>query len=211
MNLDTRTQPVRPPLEGYYSRVMAYLCVALVFAALAREQGLTPITGGAVLYALIYPHLMRLIARWRNKGQRSQFNLVLLALDAVHTGVFITLCQFSMVPSLVFLLLISFTAIIIGGPLYLFSALLLALTGTMLAFGSLAGGGIFTVVMAMFIYRQGRHLEQAQEVISAEQEKAATLASNLAKYLSPQVWESIFSGNQKVTLETRRKKLTVFF
>ncbi|SFQ75140.1 Adenylate cyclase, class 3 [Halopseudomonas formosensis] len=228
MNLDTRTQPVRPPLEGYYSRVMAYLCVALVFAALAREQGLTPITGGAVLYALIYPHLMRLIARWRNKGQRSQFNLVLLALDAVHTGVFITLCQFSMVPSLVFLLLISFTAIIIGGPLYLFSALLLALTGTMLsaalltpepqfasspllAFCSLAGGGIFTVVMAMFIYRQGRHLEQAQEVISAEQEKAATLASNLAKYLSPQVWESIFSGNQKVTLETRRKKLTVFF
>src|SRR5690554_1647766 len=203
MNLDTRTQPVRPPLEGYYSRVMAYLCVALVFAALAREQGLTPITGGAVLYALIYPHLMRLIARWRNKGQRSQFNLVLLALDAVHTGVFITLCQFSMVPSLVFLLLISFTAIIIGGPLYLFSALLLALTGTMLsaalltpepqfasspllAFCSLAGGGIFTVVMAMFIYRQGRHLEQAQEVISAEQEKAATLA-------------------------TRRKKLTVFF
>lgn len=228
MNLDTRTQPVRPPLEGYYSRVMAYLCVALVFAALAREQGLTPVIGGVVLYALIYPHLLRLVTRWRNKDQRSQFNLVLLALDALHTGVFITLCQFSMVPSLVFLLLISFTAIIIGGPLYLLSALLLTLTGTMLsaalltpepqfasspllAFSSLAGGGIFTVVMAMFIYRQGRHLEQAQQLVSAEQEKAATLASNLAKYLSPQVWESIFSGNQKVTLETRRKKLTVFF
>src|SRR5690606_2449355 len=118
------------------------------------------------------------IARWRNKGQRSQFNLVLLALDAVHTGVFITLCQFSMVPSLVFLLLISFTAIIIGGPLYLFSDLLLALTcpflsaslrtpaprfasNSRLAFCCLAGGGIFSVVLAMFIYRQGRHLEQA--------------------------------------------------
>ena len=48
MNLDTRIQPVRPPLEGYYSRVMAYLCVALVFAATAYERGLTPLTGDDV-------------------------------------------------------------------------------------------------------------------------------------------------------------------
>ena len=228
MNLDTRIQPVRPPLEGYYSRVMAYLCVALVFAATAYERGLTPLTGGVAIYALVYPHALRLLTRWRKKNRRSNLNLILLAVDALQTGLFITLCQFSMVPSLVFMLLICFTSIIIGGPLYLLCAVLLAVTGTvisaailapeplivsspLLTFYSLAGGGLFTVVMATFIYRQGRRLEHAQQLVSAEQEKAEQLASNLSKYLSPQVWQSIFSGNQRVTLETRRKKLTVFF
>jgi len=207
---------------------MAYLCVTLVFAAIAYERGLTPLSGGVIAYALIYPHLLRLLTRWRQKHHRSNLNLILLGVDALHTGLFITLCQFSMVPSLVFILLISFTSIIIGGPLYLFTGLLLTLTGAvisaailmpeplvisspLLSFFSLTGGGLFTVVMATFIYLQGRRLEQAQQVISAEQEKAEQLAGNLSKYLSPQVWQSIFSGNQRVTLETRRKKLTVFF
>lgn len=228
MTLQTRIQPVRPPLEGYYSRVMAYLCVAIIFAALIHEQGLTPLLGGVTLYALIYPHALRVVAEVRRKAGRRNLNLLLLALDALHTGVFITLCQFSMVPSLVLVLLISFASIIIGGPLYLFCAILLTLTGTMLsaalltpapqlasspllAFCSLASGGVFMVIIAAFVYRQGRRLEHAQQLISAEQEKTAELTSNLAKYLSPQVWQSIFSGNQRVTLETRRKKLTVFF
>ena len=37
------------------------------------------------------------------------------------------------------------------------------------------------------------------------------LSSKLSKYLAPQVYQSIFSGRQNVSLETRRKKLTVFF
>ena len=228
MNLEARMQPVRPPLDGYYSRVMAYLCVAMVFATLVHEQGLSLLNGGVLVYALAYPHLLRLTACWRKKDSSRQLNLILLAVDAVHTGVFITLCQFSMVPSMVFLLLISLTSIIIGGPLYLLTALLLALAGSaisaalltpgpqiisspLLTFISLIGGGLFTVVIAGSIYRQGRRLEHAQQLISAEQAKTEKLANNLSKYLSPQVWQSIFSGDQQVALETRRKKLTVFF
>jgi class 3 adenylate cyclase len=37
------------------------------------------------------------------------------------------------------------------------------------------------------------------------------LSSQLAKYLSPQVYELIFSGKQEVKIASRRKKLTVFF
>jgi class 3 adenylate cyclase len=36
------------------------------------------------------------------------------------------------------------------------------------------------------------------------------LSSQLAKYLSPQIYESIFSGRQEVKLTSRRRKLTVF-
>ncbi len=43
------------------------------------------------------------------------------------------------------------------------------------------------------------------------QEKIEQLASKLSKYLSPQVYESIFYGKKNVKIEAYRKKLTVFF
>lgn len=38
-----------------------------------------------------------------------------------------------------------------------------------------------------------------------------SLSNQLAKYLSPQVYASIFSGDQSVEIASKRKKLTVFF
>ena len=43
------------------------------------------------------------------------------------------------------------------------------------------------------------------------QNKIEELASKLSKYLSPQVYSSIFSGKKNVQIEANRKKLTVFF
>lgn len=46
----------------------------------------------------------------------------------------------------------------------------------------------------------------------AEKSNALELLSNqLAKYLPPQVYNSIFSGEQKVEIAPKRKKLTIFF
>jgi class 3 adenylate cyclase len=42
-------------------------------------------------------------------------------------------------------------------------------------------------------------------------EMLQTLSGKLAKYLSPQIVESIFSGEKDVTLGSSRKKLTIFF
>ena len=50
----------------------------------------------------------------------------------------------------------------------------------------------------------------AEEVTQKNQELEA-LSGKLAKYLSPQVYNSIFSGRQEVKLASKRKKLTVFF
>ena len=43
------------------------------------------------------------------------------------------------------------------------------------------------------------------------QKKIEELTNKLSKYLSPQVYQSIFSGKQNVQIEAYRKKLTVFF
>ena len=38
-----------------------------------------------------------------------------------------------------------------------------------------------------------------------------SLASKLSKYLSPQIYKSIFSGEKNVEVASQRKKLTIFF
>ncbi len=84
-------------------------------------------------------------------------------------------------------------------------------TDTLVAIASLAFATLYVFVAAYYVNKQELHLAQARRVIEAEQAKAARLARNLAKYLSPQVWESIFSGKRHVRLETQRKKMSVFF
>jgi len=52
---------------------------------------------------------------------------------------------------------------------------------------------------------------QAAEEVERKNKELETLSNKLAKYLSPQVYESIFSGKQEVKIASQRKKLTVFF
>lgn len=52
-------------------------------------------------------------------------------------------------------------------------------------------------------------LKLAQEKDRAEM--LQSLSNKLSKYLSPQIYESIFSGEKDVTLSSSRKKLTIFF
>jgi len=42
-------------------------------------------------------------------------------------------------------------------------------------------------------------------------DELSVLTKKLAKYLSPQIYNSIFSGKKEVKLESERKKLTIFF
>ncbi|MBL8838786.1 MAG: adenylate/guanylate cyclase domain-containing protein [Alphaproteobacteria bacterium] len=49
-----------------------------------------------------------------------------------------------------------------------------------------------------------RQLEDANEFL-------ATVSMKIAKYLSPQIYKSIFSGQKDVVIATERKKLTIFF
>ncbi len=51
----------------------------------------------------------------------------------------------------------------------------------------------------------------AAEEIARKNKALETLSTKLAKYLSPQVYGSIFEGKQEVKIASQRKKLTVFF
>ncbi len=54
-------------------------------------------------------------------------------------------------------------------------------------------------------------LKLTQQELAEMNQTLEGLSSKLSKYLSPQVYKSIFIGEQNVALETKRKKLTIFF
>jgi adenylate cyclase len=54
-------------------------------------------------------------------------------------------------------------------------------------------------------------LELANERVIEKNKALEILSTKLSKYLSPQVYSSIFSGSQEVKIASNRKKLTVFF
>ncbi len=56
-----------------------------------------------------------------------------------------------------------------------------------------------------------RKAEQANELASEQKRELEILSTKLSKYLSPQVYSSIFTGQRSVEIASNRKKLTVFF
>jgi class 3 adenylate cyclase/HAMP domain-containing protein len=61
------------------------------------------------------------------------------------------------------------------------------------------------------VYSDITELKQREQELADKSNALEQLSNQLAKYLSPQVYESIFTGRQQVTVTGRRKKLTVFF
>jgi adenylate cyclase len=73
---------------------------------------------------------------------------------------------------------------------------------------------LVAAVGLLFIALQRRQAAQIQGM-NAELETAndflASLSMKISRYLSPQIYQSIFSGQKDVTIHTERKKLTIFF
>ncbi|PKL99838.1 MAG: adenylate cyclase [Gammaproteobacteria bacterium HGW-Gammaproteobacteria-9] len=216
------------PLREYYSRVLAYLICAATLAAGTYTQYFSMDLLWMVPYALLYPHLAYHLSYRFKRDHPERTSQVLLCLDALNAGAGVALLGFSIVPSLMFLLTLSFSALVIGSLRNLLMALICAAAGTgltllaipmeyqgttppLVSLVSILFTTLYVCATAYFVHQQGLRLAIARKEIETEQAKAARLARNLAKYLSPQVWESIFTGKRSVRLETQRKRLTVFF
>jgi len=61
------------------------------------------------------------------------------------------------------------------------------------------------------VYSDITELKQREQDLTEKSNALAALSSKLAKYLAPQVYDSIFAGQQDVKIVSKRKKLTVCF
>jgi adenylate cyclase len=60
-------------------------------------------------------------------------------------------------------------------------------------------------------HRQSATIKGMNRELGIANEFLAALSMKISRYLSPQVYKSIFSGQKDVTIHTERKKLTIFF
>ena len=61
------------------------------------------------------------------------------------------------------------------------------------------------------VYSDITELKHREEQLAAKTAQLEQLSVQLSRYLSPQIYESIFEGRQEVKIAASRKKLTVFF
>jgi class 3 adenylate cyclase/ABC-type amino acid transport substrate-binding protein len=78
------------------------------------------------------------------------------------------------------------------------------------------GGALAILVFVVVAWnrRLGREIvdrKQAENELEQKSDELESLSNKLSKYLSPQVYKSIFSGELDTEIITERKKLTVFF
>ena len=65
--------------------------------------------------------------------------------------------------------------------------------------------------LASELDKQKQIAKNAEELANQKSKEIEEIASQLSKYLSPQLYDSIFSGEKKVSIESEKKFLTVFF
>jgi adenylate cyclase len=79
----------------------------------------------------------------------------------------------------------------------------------LLAYFVLVGAVGFTFIALQ--RRQAAVIQAMNSELETANEFLASMSMKISRYLSPQIYKSIFSGQKDVTIHTERKRLTIFF
>lgn len=212
--------------QDYYLRTLAYLCAAATIAmeALSIQSFNHPALWVVVIYAALYPHLLYLVCR-NLAPNRAVMSFLL---DAINVGLACAITRLSLVPCLMFCLMLCFHAAYIGG-IRLTVSTILATVGSTLFWVSIpqlppnwqtpVPINLATILMTsayllfsgVTLHKHHRKLSLSLHRLMIQKESTEQLAHRLRTYLSPAVWDSFFGSRAATRLEARRKKLTVFF
>ncbi len=226
--IDT-SQPVAiPPLPDYSGRLLGYTAAAVMIGVGILENVFANWMYWLIAGALAWPHITYVLTRktFLNRVQRIRQHMLLV--DCAIGGMFIGLLGLVAVPSVSVALMLMFSCLIVGGIKQWTFGVLLMVISLIIAIGiqgpaesfqsplltsitAMAATGLYICVTAFYSHQQARTLLMAKTQIQNQREQSIALSHKLSKYLSPQVWQSIFTGERDVRLETQRKKLAIFF
>ena len=227
--LDSNNQPVAvPPMPDYNGRVLAYTAAAVILAAGMFEGVFSTDMYWLLAGSLAWPHLAYYISHRTILRKSTRIRNKMLLLDCALGGAFIGALGLVVVPSAAVVLMLMFSCLIVGGIRQWLIGTLLAMVTAILSAGfhgpatsfhaplltsivSFLATGLYICVTAYYAHQQARSLMLAKTQIQNQREQSIALSHKLSKYLSPQVWQSIFTGERDVRLETQRKKLAIFF
>lgn len=228
LTLDSSKPVAVPPMPDYNGRVLAYTATAAIVATCLYQSVVPNYMYWLLAGFVIWPHIIHYLSRRTILRKSPRIRQKMLAMDCAFAGGLIGLLGLVAIPSVAVIITAMFSCLIVGGiRLWLAGTVLMTTTaiisvatlGTADSFQSplltsvvsVAAAGVYICVTAYYAHQQARSLMQAKTQIQNQREQSIALSHKLSKYLSPQVWQSIFTGERDVRLETQRKKLSIFF
>lgn len=219
---------IMPISAEFNSRTIIYLTLASTL--------LSTIVSGAVMqaylilvgFSILYPAISRSLSLPLRQKHPIQVGYLLILFDAFFAGALLVIMGLPLIPSLFITIMANASFIAVGSVsayllclvfMFLGSAILYLITPNFhfselplyTTLISAFGAGLYVAVTAFYTIQSARRLKSARLEMHFQNEKYRSLSRKLSKYLSPQVWENIFSGKQDVKLETKRKRLVIFF
>ncbi len=220
--------PQPTTLYEFYSRSLGFIAGAIMLAVANYQQVWSHFHTELIIISIFYPILALLIGLNLPKKFERLRRPGLIITDAALVGGLMAFMEFAVIPCILFAIMVNTSAIVLGQFKVWFSCFVAVLIGSF--FGTLIFGFHFTpqtpliinifatlgmavhlAVTGFYSGRQNNLLEKLHTELLQQEKKQKGLSAKLAKYISPQVLESIFSGKHEVRLQTQRKKLVVFF
>ncbi|MEL7400675.1 MAG: MASE2 domain-containing protein, partial [Pseudomonadota bacterium] len=216
------------PKQDYLARILGY-SVAVITTLVGILQGhYSEDAFAVVLIALIYPHLVHIVSRPFRKRHAYTTRQFLIHGDAIFCGLFLAYLHLPIELVVLFLIMINTSFIIVGSvTAWAFCVISLISGGAagLMMFGyhkaapipdavfisAALGVGMHLAISAFNSNRQARDLMRLKLKFQGQVERFQALSQQVARYVAPQIWESIFAGKRQAKLETQRKKLVIFF
>jgi adenylate cyclase len=216
------------PMQDYIARALGYAAAGITLIIGTFIGYFQDNIMWAGLIALIYPHLLQYLTRSFRARHPYGTRQILIHGDAILCGLMLALIGFPLELTILFLIMINTSFIIVGSitawtfcVISLFIGAALGVLGfgftpakdipTEVFVAASLGVGMHLAITAFNSHRQARDLMRLKRKFQGQVERFQQLSHKVSKYISPQIWESIFSGRKEVRLETQRKKLVVFF
>ena len=212
----------------FNSRSIIYLTLAGTLVSTISAGVISQFFSIVVAFCLAYPTIIRYLSLPLRRRHPKQVGYTLILFDALLVGLLLVVMGLPIMPSIfifimanasfiaigqamAYLLCLAFMAIGAFATLYFLPDFKLTepplLTSLIAAFGA----GLYVAITAYYTNQSARRLKAARLEMYKQNEKYRSLSRKLSKYLSPQVWENIFSGKRDAKLETQRKRLVIFF
>lgn len=213
-------------LNDYYFRLLLSLAAVGTLAVDATWQSFTAHHFFILLW-LIYPHALYVAAnRYLDNRIDDVIHYAGYA-DAFLVGLLIGVIDFGLLPTFMFFTVIQSQSLMNNGVRYWLHTVGAVAIGFLVSLlfhkqlwqwqssvseglPALIGVSIYFGLLSFFMYRRTNDLRSRVEKSSYEYQDMRMKMWKLSRYISPQIWRTVYSGSD-VKLETNRKRLTVFF
>jgi adenylate cyclase len=214
------------PRNDYYFRLLLALAAIGTLVVTSSWESFTQQHFFIAVW-LLYPHAVYILATRYMEKRLDEVIHYAGYCDAFLVGLLIGVIDFALLPTFMFITVIQSQSLMNNGVRYwahslgaigvgflislLFHTPLWRLQGDIsIGLPSLIGVSIYFGLLSFYMHQRTADLKERVSKSTLDHQDMRMKMWKLSRYVSPQIWRTIFSGSD-VKLETSRKRLTVFF